>query len=184
MMREPPHWRRDHVRDAFHLGRQRSRLATGWLDGELSSVGREQASELGARHGTVDVVFTSDLHRAVQTADIAFGGTGVPIFRDWRLRECNYGAMNGVNVEELERTRRSHIDEPFEGGESYRHVVDRTRELLADLATDQRDRRVVIIGHSANQWALDHLVHGTPLEELVGPFEWQPGWRYLLLTGE
>ena len=127
------------------------------------------------------MVFTSDLHRAVQTADIAFGGTGVPIFRDWRLRECNYGAMNGVNVEELERTRRSHIDEPFEGGESYRHVVDRTRELLADLATDQRDRRVVIIGHSANQWALDHLVHGTPLEELVGSFEWQPGWRYLLL---
>lgn len=157
-------------------------IATGWLEGELSTLGRKQASELGARHAPlVDVVYTSDLRRAVQTTEIAFGGCGVPIHQDRRLRECNYGTMNGMKVEELERTRRDHVDEPFEDGESYRGVVARTRELLDDLATDHDGWRVVLIGHSANRWALDHLVHGTPLEELVGPFDWQAGWHYSLV---
>lgn len=157
-------------------------IATGWLDGELSPLGREQASELGARRtGTVDLVYTSDLRRAVQTAEIAFAGTGVSIHQDRRLRECNYGTMNGVEVEELERIRRVHIDEPFEDGESYRDVVARTRELLDDLVTQHDGRRVVLIGHSANRWALEHLLHGTPLDELVGPFDWQPGWSYSLV---
>jgi broad specificity phosphatase PhoE len=39
----------------------------------------------------IAVVFTSDLGRAVETADIAFGGTGIPVRRDARLRECDYG---------------------------------------------------------------------------------------------
>jgi broad specificity phosphatase PhoE len=41
-------------------------------------------------------VFTSDLARAVQTAEIAFAGSDLPIRRDQRLRECNYGRLNGT----------------------------------------------------------------------------------------
>ena len=157
-------------------------IATGWLDGDLSSIGQEQARELGARRaGMVDVVYTSDLRRAVQTAEVALGDAGVPILQDWRLRECNYGTMNGMKVEELVRTRRAHIDAPFDGGESYRDVVARTRDLLDERKTQHDGSRVLLIGHSANRWALDHLFRGTPLEELVGPFDWQPGWRYTLL---
>lgn len=158
-------------------------VATGWLHGELSRVGHAQAREVGARRaGTVDVVFASDLHRAVQTAEIAFGGTDVPIRLDRRLRECNYGVMNGMPVEELERMRRAHIDEPFDGGESYRQVVDRMRAFLDDLAAvvDAEGCSILLIGHSANRWALDHLLDGTPLQELVGPFDWRPGCRYHL----
>ena len=53
-------------------------IATGWLDGELSEVGRRQAEELGARRRDdgLAVVYTSDLNRAIQTADIAFAGVG------------------------------------------------------------------------------------------------------------
>ena len=128
------------------------------------------------------MVFASDLHRAVQTAEIAFGGTDVPIRLDRRLRECNYGVMNGMPVEELERMRRAHIDEPFDGGESYRQVVDRMRAFLDDLAAvvDAEGCSILLIGHSANRWALDHLLDGTPLPELVGPFDWRPGCRYHL----
>ena len=36
-----------------------------------------------------------------------------------------------------------------------------------------------MIAHSANRWALDHLLHGEPLEDLVvAPFRWQDGWTY------
>ena len=43
-------------------------IATGWLDGELSELGRRQAEELGARRRDVAAVYASDLGRAVETA--------------------------------------------------------------------------------------------------------------------
>jgi len=45
-------------------------------------------------------------------------------------------------------------------------------------------RGIVLIGHSATRWALDHLLKGVPLEELVSArFEWREGWLYEL-TGD
>ena len=158
-------------------------IATGWLDGELSARGREQALELGRRrrHDGISAVYVSDLGRAVETAEIAFGGTDFPVRYDPRLRECDYGDLNGAPVDEVATVRRRHVDEPFPRGESYREVVERMRAFLDDVAVRHDGERIVVIAHSANRWALDHLVHGTPLEELVdAPFQWQEGWLYVL----
>lgn len=75
-----------------------SGVATGWLDGRLSTHGRRLAEELGVRrrHDGIVAVYTSDLGRAVETAEIAFAGSGIPIQRDGRLRECDYGQWNGI----------------------------------------------------------------------------------------
>src|SRR5215212_422769 len=72
-------------------------IDTVWRDGKLSERGRMLASELGARRrdDRILAVFTSDLGRAVETARIAFASTAVPILADWRLRECDYGSLNG-----------------------------------------------------------------------------------------
>jgi 2,3-bisphosphoglycerate-dependent phosphoglycerate mutase len=60
-------------------------------------------------------------------------------------------------------------------------VVDRVREFLDDLPPELDGKRVVVIGHAATRWAFDHLLTGTPLEQLVAaPFEWQEGWEYTL----
>jgi broad specificity phosphatase PhoE len=158
-------------------------IATGWLDGELSARGREQALELGRRRRDdgIAAVYASDLGRAVETAEIAFGGTDFPVRYDPRLRECDYGNLNGAPVDEVATVRRRHVDEPFPRGESYRQVVERTRAFLDDVAVRHDGERIVVIAHSANRWALDHLVHGKPLEELVdAPFQWQEGWLYVL----
>jgi broad specificity phosphatase PhoE len=125
-------------------------------------------------------VFASDLGRAVETAEIAFRGSGIPIRYDPRLRECNYGELNGMPRAEIEKERSRRIDVPYPGGESYRAVVERVRDFLDDLASKHDGARVVVIGHSATRWALDHLLTGPPLEDLVGPFEWQEGWVYTL----
>lgn len=162
-------------------------IATGWLPGRLSEQGRQLAHELGARYRgqPIDAIFVSDLTRAVETAEIAFGGTGIPIFHDARLRECNYGQLNGTPVERLVRERSLHIDEPFPQGQSYRQVVAQTRHFLRDLAADWDGSRIVIVAHSANRWALEHLLLGVPLEALVdAPFAWRPGWRYVLTAGD
>ena len=158
-------------------------IATGWLPGELSEAGRERARELGRRRRDdgIDVVFSSDLRRAVQTVELAFEGSEIPLHQDARLRECNYGDLNGAPTAEVTATRLDRIETPFPNGESYRDVVARTHEFVADLLREHDGERVLVVAHSANQWALQHLLHGKPLAEVIeAPFEWQPGWEYVL----
>src|SRR5436189_3541202 len=143
-------------------------FATGWLPGELSPKGREGAVALGERRRNdgIACVFTSDLRRAVDTADLAFRDSDIPIRRDARLRECNYGQLNGAPVEEIE-PRERYIDEPYPGGESWRQAVDRLRDFLDDVVPEFESRRILVIGHGAERYALEHLLRGRELEEVV-----------------
>ena len=122
--------------------------------------------------------------QAVETARLAFTGTGIPLHQDPRLRECHYGELNGVPSAQVAARRRRHVEEPFPGGESYRQVIDRTAAFLADLARDWDGRRVVVIAHTANQRSLEVLLRGRRIEEFLdGPFARQPGWVYRVESG-
>jgi broad specificity phosphatase PhoE len=157
--------------------------ATGWLPGELSPRGRALAAELGRRRGgdAITAVFSSDLARAAQTASIAFGASEIPVLHDWRLRECDYGQRNGMPAAELHRTRRGHLDAPYPGGESWRQAVTRVGRFLADLPPRWDEQRVLVIGHVATRWGLDHHINGVALEDLAGQdFAWREGWEYRL----
>jgi alpha-ribazole phosphatase/probable phosphoglycerate mutase len=161
-------------------------IATGWLGGRLSAEGRSQAAELGRRRRDDGIAagFVSDLARAQETAEIALGGSAIPLFQDARLRECDYGDLNGMPVARLAAERARHVEEPWPGGESYRQVVDRTRDFLRELAAGWHGRRVLLIAHSANRWALQCLLDGSDLRALVdAPFEWRAGWLFDLPAG-
>jgi broad specificity phosphatase PhoE len=158
-------------------------IATGWLPGELSPRGRETAAELGARRrdDSLDAIYVSDLERARATVSIAFEDSAIPVVVDERLRECNYGRLNGMSRARLDAERAAHVDVPWPGGESYRDVVGRTRSLLEDLIDRHDPGRVLLVAHSANRIAIDHLLLGRDIAELVAtPFEWRPGWEYLV----
>ncbi|MCL2393687.1 MAG: 2,3-diphosphoglycerate-dependent phosphoglycerate mutase [Acidimicrobiaceae bacterium] len=77
---------------------------TGWWDVPLSDVGEDEARSAGrllAAEGlNIDIVYTSVLTRAIQTADIALGELGrlwVPVKRHWRLNERHYGGLTGLD---------------------------------------------------------------------------------------
>jgi 2,3-bisphosphoglycerate-dependent phosphoglycerate mutase len=154
-------------------------IATGWLGGALSTAGRAQAIELGERRRDdgIELVVASDLWRAVETAAIAFEGSGIPLRVDWRLRECDYGRLTGMPRTVLDEQRVRRVDEPWPGGESWRQAVARVSSFLDEV----RGERLLLIGHVATRWALDHRVNGRPLEELAAEeFDWKPGWEYEL----
>ncbi len=156
-------------------------IATGWQHGRLSDEGCRLAKGLGERRRAdgIQAVFTSDLRRAVETAEIAFGDTSLPILHDWRLRECDYGKMNGMSRAELHQSRRLHLNKPYPDGESWRQAVQRVGRFLPDLQLRWARSRVLIIGHIATRWALEHYLNGVSLEDLVeAEFNWQPGWEY------
>src|SRR5215813_9367674 len=89
-------------------------IATGWLPGCLSERGRANATDMGRRRRDdgIAAVFSSDLRRAAQTAEIAFDGTGIPILYDWRLRECDFGTRNGSSAVDVSGDRVDYCDRP------------------------------------------------------------------------
>ena len=63
--------------------------------------------------------------------------------------------------------------------QSWRQAVARVGRFLGDLPLRWDGRRILVIGHVATRWGLDHLIGGVPLEDLIEQdFAWQEGWEY------
>jgi broad specificity phosphatase PhoE len=157
--------------------------ASGWDDVDLADIGVRQAHELGTRYADRDLaaVFCSELRRARRTAEIAFPGGSVRVVVDARLRECDYGRLTGSTVSTIDRLRVESVDTPFPGGESYQQVTGRVKSCLDDIAADPDRRPVLVIGHRATFYALEHLLKGAAMRDAVAaPWHWQPGWTYQL----
>jgi 2,3-bisphosphoglycerate-dependent phosphoglycerate mutase len=158
-------------------------VASGWNHSHLSAAGRALAKGLGERRKDdgIAVVLSSDLRRAVETAEVAFAGNLIAVLHDWRLRECDYGQANGTPAADLHRDKAAHLDQPYDRGESWRQAVRRCASVLGDITRYWRGKRVLVIGHVATRWALDHVADAVPLEQLItSEFDWRPGWEYQL----
>jgi broad specificity phosphatase PhoE len=85
--------------------------------------------------------------------------------------------MNGMPRALLDEQRVQRVDEPWPGGESWREAVARVSSFLDEV----RGERVLVIGHVATHWALEHHARGRALEALAAEeFDWRPGWEYAL----
>lgn len=86
-------------------------LFTGWVDVRLTEKGRGEAGRAGellSEAGVLpDVLHTSLLSRAIQTANLALDAADrlwIPVKRSWRLNERHYGALQGLDkAETLEK---------------------------------------------------------------------------------
>ena len=105
-------------------------VSSGWSDVELSRLGVEQSKQLTeqTKNNNYDVVFTSDLKRAIESAKITWGER-YKIIQDKRLRECNYGDMNGKLSSDVEPLQEKSIYTPMPNGESYEMVKERISDF-------------------------------------------------------
>lgn len=155
-------------------------LSSGRFDVELSELGKRQAVELGERYrdNPPDIVYCSDLRRSYETARIAFP-KDMRIRKDARLAECDYGDFTGKLEDEVKQQRGSHVTVPFPYGESYVQCADRMKKFLRYVAKKYDGKKVLVIGHRATQYGLEHWIKGVPLKDAVtAPWQWQPGWIY------
>jgi deoxycytidine triphosphate deaminase len=159
------------------------RRASGHADPALSDVGRAQAVQLGLRYTDVelDAVFCSDLARARQTAEIAFANRDVKICSDPRLRECDYGELTQAPELMIAGERAARVNNPYPGGKSYSDCAREVRAFLEELKIACPGGTVLVIGHRATQYSLDHWLRGVSLADAISAsWQWQPGWTYLL----
>ena len=157
-------------------------VATGWGQRRLSQRGEGLARELGQRRQVdgIDSVFTSDLYRAVQTAEIAFAGSGMRVLHDWRLRECDYGDLTGHDSSEVHAAVAA-LDEKYPNGESWVDAMARVERFLGDLPLRWEGKRVLVIGHVATLWGLEHYINDVPLEKVRDAMNpWKEGWEFRL----
>jgi broad specificity phosphatase PhoE len=162
-------------------------ISSGWKDVDLSELGVQQSIALKdqTKDQKFDVVFCSDLKRAGDSAKLAWEGI-YEIIPDARLRECNYGTLNGASSDIVEPMQEEEcIEKPFPEGESYEDVKVRIADFLQFLKEDYDGKHIAIVGHKAPQLALDVLLKDKTWKQALADDwrktkSWQPGWAYVL----
>ena len=158
-------------------------LASGWNDVDLSALGQAQTQQPipRSKERGIEVIFTSDLQRAVKTGVPTSNEMRIPIYADHRLRECNYGSLTQKPKSEVDALKPNVITTPFPGGESYQECMERIGSFLEYLKENFDDKTVMVIGHRATQYGLEHHILGKPILQCVtDPWQYQPGWKYTL----
>ena len=133
------------------------KIRQGHLDSPLTTKGRVQARALGQRlaREQFSAIYSSDLGRAVETAEEVAKVTGHKIITDVRLRERHLGIFQGLNGEEIEAKypaerrlfRVSGPDYVIPGGESMTQQVTRNVAYLSELAEKHRGESIVVVTH-------------------------------------
>lgn len=158
--------------------------ATGWLPGELSEKGIRQSIALKEQIDITkfEIVYCSDLKRAIESAKYTFEDN-VEILQDSRLRECNYGVLNGKDTKQI--IYEEHILEPFPQGESMQDVENRVSAFCKELKEKYDGKKVAIVAHKAPQLALEVICNHKTWEQAIKEDwrrtkAWQPGWIYVV----
>lgn len=160
-----------------------ARRSSGWGDVDLSELGRRQAAELveRCRDRGLTAIFCSDLQRSVKSAIPLANALRLPIYIDSRLRECDYGDMEGAPSSVVETERPNRISKPFPNGESYKQCLERMESFFDWLRGTFDGQTVLIIGHRATQYGVASFTEGKSLEASIAEvWKWQPGWQYQL----
>lgn len=141
----------------------------GWEQVPLTEKGIEQAKRTGEliKEVKFDKVITSDLLRAIQTADYAL--PGYEKHRDWRIRESGVGSLAGKLVRECEeelgesylRNRRNRDFTPY-GGENLEMFQKRVSEFMDDLAKEPENATIAVVCHEGTMICmLRHVVQSS-----------------------
>lgn len=163
-------------------------ISSGWSDVELSELGKNQAISLKEqiKDRVFDVVFTSDMKRAIDTANLAFDES-IKKISDTRLRECNYGTLNSGPCSVVEPMCDGEcIYNKFPEGESYEDVKLRIAGFLQYLKDHYDGKSVAVVSHKAPQLALEVLINKKTWDQALAEDwrktkSWQPGWDYKLI---
>ena len=162
----------------------KARRIQGRCDIELNDYGRELAylTAEGLKEVPFDVIFTSPLKRAKETAQIMKGERDIPIIEDERIQEISFGEYEGLcssrkegyNIPDGGAFRNFFFDtENYQvppKGESFEETIMRTGEFLTELINNPQyqDKTVLVSTHGCALKAILANVNNTPIKDFWG----------------
>ncbi|SDW15386.1 histidine phosphatase family protein [Paenibacillus sp. CF384] len=123
--------------------------AQGQSDIALNDTGRLQAHTLAERlrNESWDVIFSSDLSRAKETADIVAKLMGLTVLTDSRLREMYKGEMEGTTLKERIQKWGEQWERLAPGLESEDSIVSRGTSFIAEAAETYKGKNILVFSH-------------------------------------
>jgi broad specificity phosphatase PhoE len=133
----------------------RAKRWQGHADRPLTERGREQAHALADRLAAteLDAVYSSDLERARETAEIVARSQGLDVHVLPELREVDVGSWSGLTRAEAERRfpdafrRWAAGGEGWDDGETYEQLSERVLRAIRTIAADHPGERVLVVAH-------------------------------------
>ena len=140
----------------------------GGSDTRLNDVGREQARALAQQlDGEIDVLYSSDLARARETAEIVAAKLGLEVRLDPRLRERGFGSWEGLTTTEIEERfadahRRWLAGEGAgaDDAEAFEDFSARVEDFLSDVLRLHPGEEVLVISHGGSIRVIHALAAG------------------------
>ena len=137
-------------------------IMQGQTQGELNEKGREQAQQVAERlaNEPIDAVVASDLHRAIQTAEIIAAPHGLLVRTTELLRERDWGSFTGRFIPDL---RGETWPDDIESEDT---LLNRARSFIIYITTTYPGKRVVAVGHGIVNKAILAVYAQCPMREV------------------
>jgi len=138
----------------------------------LTSNGKNQIQKVAdfLKEKKIDLIFSSDIKRTKQTADIIASKLGLEVRFDKRLRDLNLGIYHGCLVKEFKQFLKP-ISDSFHkilpGGESWQQVEKRIMDFFKEIDNKYQDKNILIISHGDPLWLLYGNLRGLSQDELL-----------------
>jgi broad specificity phosphatase PhoE len=138
----------------------------------LTEAGVEQAKQVAKKilSENIDLIFSSDILRAKQTAQIIAGQLKKEVKFDERLREIDFGIFNSKPIADFVghfANKEKRIKEKAPHGESYEDILKRIESFLENIEKTYSNKKILIVSHQAPLFILEGIFLGYSLEESV-----------------
>jgi len=141
-------------------------------DNHVTETGRKNvlksAQELKSQN--FDLIISSNVLRAKETAEIVSNEIGIEVIHDNRLREKEFGVFDGKSLEEYASAYQQ-VKEKFEracpGGESRNDLKKRLGEFIYEIDSKYKDKKILIVSHGTPIYLLFGISQGLNEDEIL-----------------
>jgi len=169
------------IRHGHSLGNTKN-IASCWPEKSrlpLTKKGRRETKEAAKKikNKKIDLIFSSDLLRTKQTAEIIGKASGIKPKTDRRLREVNVGVFNGQPINEIgkfwdnELLPLEHFKKRFQiappRGETYQDIEKRLSDFIKETEKKYKGKNILIVGHQRPLTLLEKVVYNHSFKKFV-----------------
>lgn len=151
----------------------------GFKDSPLTEKGIAQAKLLSERlkDTSIDVIYTSSLGRAVETAVLLKGDSNIEIIENDNLREMNLAKMEGYTTDELMISHKEQYHNFWnnpdkfipDGGETFEELRERVSSEVSKIVEKHKGQTVVIVSHTVAIKSYLGYIDNLPIAKLWNP---------------